>query len=119
MAPPTPAAALNRRALLGRDQPPPARLAAARELDLRGVRRELGDGVARERGAVALDHGQQLGLAAELAAHDLERLARLAPGDELLVDEPDGVAPAEAAVRVVAGGLGHAPGADVAQRLLH
>ena len=65
----------------------------------------------RQRGAVAFDDGQQLGFAAELAEDDLERLARLAPGDELLVDEADRVAAAEAALGVVARGLGDAAGA--------
>src|SRR3954447_2133376 len=90
--------------LLSTDEPPPRRLAAALDLELGARRREAGDDVALQRGTVAFDDGQQLGFAAELAEDDLERLARLAPGDELLVDEADGVAAAEAALGVVAGG---------------
>ena len=72
-----------------------------------------------QRRAVALDDGQQLGFAAELAQDDLEGLPRLAPRDELLVDEADGVAAAEAALGVVARGLGDAAGAHALQGLLH
>src|SRR4051812_35712609 len=106
-------------ALLGTHQPPPGGLAAALDFELGAGRREAGDDVALERGAVAFDDRQQLGFAAELAEDDLERLGRLAPGDELLVDEADRVAAAEAALGVVAGGLGDAAGAHALEGLLH
>src|SRR4051794_38298916 len=108
-----------RSVLLRGDQPPPRGLAAPFELDLGGVGCEGGHGVARERGADALDDRQQLGLAPELTEYDLERLPRLAPGDELLVDEAHRVPAAEAALGVVARRLRHAAGAHAAEGLLH
>src|SRR4051812_13985573 len=102
-APPGPARRSRRTVLLSGDEPPPRRLAPARELELRGVRGKRGDGRRAQWRAHALDHRQQLGFAAEFAEDDLEGLPRLAPGHELLVDEAHRVSAAEAALRVVAG----------------
>ena len=110
---------VNQNISLGGDEPPPRGLAAAGDSTSAPFGTSAATASPSQRRAVALDHGQQLGLAAELAEHDLERLARLAPGDELLVDEADRVAAAEAALGVVARGLGDAAGADVGERLLH
>ena len=49
---------------------------------------------------------------AKLLEHAAQRVARLAPGDELLLDEADRVALAEAALLVVASGRGDGTGAD-------
>src|SRR4051794_31617633 len=81
-------------------------------------RPERGDAVAVERRPVALEPGGLPRLASELAEHRLERLPQLAPGDELLVDEPDGLASAEAAFDVVPGRAGDRAGAHVGERLV-
>ena len=87
-------------ALLGGEQPPAARLAAVAQLELDADGRERGDGVVVAAGAPSpAMQREQLGLAAAARPSTTASVVRgLAPGDELLVDEADGVAAPEAAL---------------------
>ena len=55
----------------------------------------------------------------EVVEHGAQRLLRVAPGDELVVDVADGVADREASLRVVARGGRHLAGPQRGERLVH
>ena len=105
-------------ALLGREQPPPARLTPLVGLDLDPVGDVGVDLRERDRGPLAGDHGDDLGPLGEV----LDRLGQgrsgAAPGDDLAVGEADRVALLEAPLGVVAGGGRDAAGGDPLQRSL-
>ena len=88
-------------ALLRGEQPPPARLAAVRELELDAVGRERLDRASSSSGAPSpAMQRDELGAVAERARAPSRSVGLgLAPGDDLLVDEADGVADREAALR--------------------
>src|SRR5689334_8621428 len=87
-------------ALLSAQQPPVAFLAAFAqlELDLTGSQRL--DRLVVERRFGAAQAGDQLGTLSQLLEHLAQGLARPAPGHDLLLDEADGVALAEASLDV-------------------
>ena len=108
----------RRRALLGGEQPPPARLTAVLGLELDPVGHVRVELVERDRGVLAADHGDDLGPLGELLDRRRQGRAGAAPGDDLLADEADRVALAEAPLGVVAGSRGDPAGGDRRQRRL-
>ena len=106
----------QRRSLFGRQQPPLSLLTSVGQLELDISMGERLDRPVVQRRVGAPQAGDQLGVVRELLEHLAQRLPRPAPGDDLLLDEADGVAGAEAALSVVDPRRRDRPGADVLER---
>src|SRR5689334_6801230 len=89
--------------LLGGEQPPPARLASLEGLDLDSVGNVRVDLGQRDRRVGTGEDRHHLGALAEDPDRLREGRSGAAPGHDLLADETDGVALAEAALAIVAG----------------
>src|SRR6185312_17417026 len=95
-SPRRPASARSDARSLSGQQPPPARLSAVGELELDAVGGERLDARIVQRRARPGDDGDELGVSAERLEDGAERRLGLAPGEDLLVDEPDRVTDREA-----------------------
>src|SRR5690349_7188719 len=92
----------KQRALLSAQQPPVTLLAAFAQLELDLTGGESLDRFVVERSFRATQAGDQFGALSQLLEHLTQGLPRPAPGHDLLLDEADGVALAEAPLGVVA-----------------
>src|SRR5487761_1501093 len=103
--------------LLSREQPPVALLPTIGELELHLAGGERLDRVVGEWRFGTPQAGDQLGIDRKSLEHTAERFPRPAPDDDLVVDEPDRVALAEASSCVVASSGRDRARADPFERL--